>query len=93
MFLLSVLTTLNVLIENYSKGVRYWGVNEVFRAAPSYDVETLGQLNASISLIPRNIRGAIATTAPPVPPPLKCISQSQSQEISLSNFTFFCTFF
>ena len=55
MFLLSVLTTLNVLIENYSKGVRYWGVNEVFRAAPSYDVETLGQLNASISLIPRNI--------------------------------------
>ena len=37
---------------------------------PSFDLEILGVLNASILSIWRNIGGAIAPPAPPVPPPL-----------------------
>ena len=50
------------------EGVR--GAKVLFSAAPSLEIEILGVQNASTLPILRNIGGAIAPPAPPVPPPL-----------------------
>ena len=46
------------------------GANDSSGMVPSFDLEILGVLNSNISLISRNIGGAIAPPAPPVPAPL-----------------------
>ena len=45
-------------------------LKKFFGMAPSYDLEILGVLNANSSPIFRNLGGAIAPTAPSVPPAL-----------------------